>query len=108
MAKRNIIKKKSSPVKDFFREFLEKSVEILLSLIEKINVTEYIKDILHLKSKIRKYTIILILSITALTVLMLGVASYIASQIPKLGNGVGEILVGLILAIVTLIYYKMR
>ena len=107
MAKSNIAKK-SSQVKVFVREFLEKSAGILLSLIENINAAEWIKDILHLKSKIRKHIIVLILSITALTVLMIGVASYIASQIPKLGNGAGEILIGLILAIVALIYYKMR
>ena len=108
MVNHNTDKKKSNIVKDIFKEFMEKSAGILLSLIENINVTEWIKDILHLRSKIRKYTIVLILSITALTVLMLGVASYIASQTPKLGNGVAEILIGLILAIVAFIYHQMR
>ena len=107
MSKRNVVKK-SNIVKDFFREFLEKFADILLSLIEKINVTKWLKDILNLKSKIRKYIIVLILGITALTVLMLGVSSYVASQIPGLGNGVSEVLIGLILAIVALIYYKKR
>ena len=92
---------------DFFKEFLEKSTDMLLTLIKNINMTEWIKNILHLKSKIKKYIIIQMLLITALTVLILGVASFIGSQIPELGNGVSEILIGLILAIAVLIYYKM-
>ena len=108
MVKRNTVKKNYSLFKNFLREFLEKSADTLLSLVENINVIEWMKDILHLRSKIRKYTIVLILSITALTVLMLGFASYIASRIPTLGNGIGEILIGLILAIIAFIYYNKR
>ena len=100
--------KKKNPIKDFFKEFLEKSAGALLSFIGNINMAEWIEDILHLKSKIRKYAIILMLSITALTVLMLGIASYAASQFPRLGNGVSEILIGLILGISAFIYYKRR
>jgi hypothetical protein len=108
LAKANTVKKKSGMVKDFVKVFLEKSTDLLLSLVENINVAEWIKDMFHLKTNIKKYAVVMVLSMSALTVLLLGVASYIASLLPELGNGVGEIFIGLILLIVALIYYKVR
>ena len=92
----------------FIKEFFEKSGAALLSSVKNIDVTEWVKDILHLRSKLRKYAIFIILSTTALTVLMLGATSYTASQFPRLGNGVGEILMGSILMIFAIVYHNKR
>ena len=108
LAKSKQVKKKSNLIKNFITEFLEKSAITLLSLIENFNVGNWVKDVFHLKEKIRKYVIISVFSITASVVFMLGIASYLASKFPALGNGVSEILIGLVLAIIALIYYKQR
>ena len=108
MVKRKVVKKESNHIQNVFVEFLEKFAEVIVSLIEKVKVGEWINDLLHIKSRIKKYALLLVLSVVALIVFLLGFASFLASKIPFLGNGVGEMLIALILMVIIGIYYKIR
>jgi len=104
--------KKTKKVKEsstkILKEFIDKSIGIFASVLEKnINIVSWIKNLVNVKAKIRKYTFAYLLAVAGITVLLIGLASYLNSIMPALTNGLSEIIVGVIVIIISLIIYKM-
>ncbi|MBW3011870.1 hypothetical protein KY311_01675 [Candidatus Woesearchaeota archaeon] len=89
-------------------EFAEKSTEILVYSLEKMNVAKMFSGILSIKAKLRKYFAMSVLALAGLIIFMLGLALYVKSIWPKLDNGVGEMIIGAILLVASLIIYQRR
>jgi hypothetical protein len=104
--------KKTKKVKEsstkIFKEFIDKSIGIFASVLEKnINIVEWVKNLVNIKAKIRKYMFASLLAVAGVTVLLIGLASYINSLMPGLANGLSEIIVGVVVIIISLVIYKM-
>jgi hypothetical protein len=98
--------KKKSAFKDILKEFGTKTLEILVASIDTVNIVKWIQNISGIKEKIRKCIISAVVAIAGLAVLLLGVASFLASKFPVLGNGISELIVGVVVLIAATIYAK--
>lgn len=97
---------KKTTFKDLLKEFGTKALGILVASVESVNVINWIKNITNFKEKARKYAISGILSIAAITVVLLGIASCLAERVAALTIGMSQIIVGLVVIIIAAIYMK--
>ena len=91
---------KKSEFKNLLKEFAEKSVKVLVTSIEKINILALIKNLSNIKEKARKYISALILTVAGTVALALGIAAYLAYLVPALANGLSQMIVGAVLIII--------
>ena len=97
-----------SKVKNLIGDYKERLLELLATLIEEEsrNLGNWLKNITHLKQKIRRAIVALALLIGGITVVLVGLGQYIAETV-QLPHYLGYIMIGFIGIIASLIYYKL-
>ena len=98
--------KKKSGFKDLLKEFGTKALEIVVSSVDVALIAKWFQNIGGIKEKIKKGIISALLGIAGLVVLLMGIASFLASKFPVLGNGISELIVGVVIIIIATIYVK--
>ena len=104
MAKKSMKKE----FKNLFSEFAEKSMEVITATIAKINIAEFFSNLLHIKAKLRKYFAMHILTTAGTIILLLGLVTYLKQFYVVLNNGIGEMIIGAVLLIASLIIYLIK
>ena len=96
--------------KSILNQFMQKSLQSLISVVAEHSdhLVEWIKDISGLRRKIRKLFVAVVFSAAGLGVFGVGVAQYIASLYPSLGNGISYMLVGIVPILIGVLYIKMN
>ena len=94
-------------VTDTINDYTERFLELLACFVEEEakNIANWIKNVTHLKQKIRKAVVSLALLIGGITILLLGLGQYIAETM-QLPHYLGYVMMGFIGIIVSMIYHK--
>jgi hypothetical protein len=93
--------------KSVFNGIKSKALPLVIEFLEKeaVNVISWVKDMINIKQRIRKMATSLILIIAGITVLLLGIANYIA-ELAKLSPALMQIITGIIIIVAAIIYKK--
>lgn len=107
--KESAARKLSGELKKFMEEYKDKLLLLAVSFLESKakNVIEWVKDISHLKRKIRMIVVCFGLVMAGLFLVVFGIADYVAAMFPQLQNGVGKIIVGFIIIILAYLIKKL-
>lgn len=99
----------SSGLKKLVDDYKDKLLLLAVSFFETKakNVMEWLKDIGHLKKKLRAIVLCAALMVVGLFVVVLGIADYVSAVFPQLAPGVGNILVGVIIILVAYLIKKL-
>ena len=104
MAKKTITK----DLKNILGEFIEKSIEALAFSIGRINPMNVLNNLTHMKAKMRTYFAVQILTVSGLTLFLIGLSMYLRSVWTVLANGAGEMIIGVVVLLISLIVYLIR
>ena len=102
-------KKLKSDVKSFIDEYKDKLLLLAVSFFESKaqNVVGWIKDLGHIKRKIRSLVICFGLVMVGLLLVVFGIADYAIYRFPVLENGWGKIIVGVLAVLVGYLIKKL-
>jgi hypothetical protein len=110
MAKKSSAAKKlKGEVKKFIDEYKDKLLLLAVGFFESKAkyIVDWVKDLGHLKRKIRALVICFGLMIAGLLLVVFGVADYVVYKFPALANGLGYVLVGVIAIVVGYLIKKL-
>ena len=110
MAKKSSAAKKiKSELKGFIDEYKDKLLLLAVSFFETKakHVVDWIKDISHLKRKLRAMAVFFSLFVVGLFLIVFGIADYVTYRFPILAYGWGKILVGIIIIVIGYIIKKL-
>ena len=93
-------------IKDLLIEIIEKILQMIMSSIEEANPIEWVADLFHLKQKIRKFMFSSILLFVGVIIMFSGLSAYLVYLFPALKNGIGGMLIGFVLVVISMIVYK--
>ena len=94
--------------KTTFNNYKEKLWELMVAFIEEEikNLESWIKNINHLKHKIKRYIISFLILFGGIILVLLGLGEYVAETL-RLPNSIGYIVIGFVAIIAAMIYNKM-
>jgi hypothetical protein len=101
-------KKTKHAASDMYDAYKKKFLGIIASFFEQEFgvMAEWIKDILSIRSKLRKLTFYFILLFAGTTVILFGIARYLDCLCTSLTCGASYVLVGLVAIIIALLYRR--
>lgn len=102
------VKKLTGEFKGFIDEYKDKLILLLVSFFETRakDMFTWVKDIGHFKRKFKAMLMLVSLSIVGIFLIFFGLADYISYQWPVFANGLGKILLGIVIIIVGYIIKK--
>lgn len=98
---------KKKGAKKFFSGLKSKAIPLVMDFLEREagNLVAWVKDLMHLKEKIRKIVISAMLVLVGTIILVLGVTNYLA-EVFLVSPGLIQMIGGLLLIIAAKVYKK--
>lgn len=107
--KKTAAKQLKGEVKKFIDEYKDKLLLLAVGFFESRakNIIDWVKDLGHLKKKLRALILCFGLVMAGLLLVVFGVADFIVSKFPALADGVGYVIVGLVVIVLGYLVKKL-